>query len=127
RLQRLAEAYDGEHQARAIGDADLDFHFATVQAAGNLRLTRVMSTLVIETRMASLENARGFIIRTDVHVPHRERIERLLAGDGAGAVELLERHFRDTVDRLTGVLGHPVETAAVRVDEDPYTLGPITG
>lgn len=127
RLEQLSADAESLESPRSIGDADLDFHFETVRAAGNLHLAKYMSTLVMETRIASLGSPDGYVIRTDVHHAHRERLELLLAGDGEGAVELLQRHFRDTIDRLTGELRTPVETARVPVEELGHELGPITG
>ncbi len=125
RLEKLSTGPEALESPRSIGDADLAFHSETVRAAGNLHLTKYMATLVMETRLASLGNPGGYVIRTDVHLSHRERLELVLAGDGNGAVDLLERHFSDTVDRLTGVLGKPVATARVPLDEAGAELGPI--
>jgi DNA-binding GntR family transcriptional regulator len=125
RLEGLAASPRALESPRSIGDADLDFHFEMVKAAGNLRLVKYMATLVVETRLASLGNPGGYVIRTDVHRVHRERLELVLAGDGEGAVDLLQRHFRDAVDRLTGVLSKPVTTARVPFDDAGHELGRI--
>ncbi|MDO5745037.1 MAG: GntR family transcriptional regulator [Micrococcaceae bacterium] len=125
RLEALSTGPEALEAPRSIGDADLALHSETVRAAGNLHLTKYMATLVMETRLASLGNPGGYVIRTDVHLAHRERLDLVLAGDGNGAVDLLERHFNDTVDRLTGVPGKPVATARVELDEAGSELGPI--
>lgn len=127
-LRRLGElAGDGRAEATAleIGDADLDFHFESVRAAGNERLTRMMSTLVIETRLASLGASGGYEVRTDIHEPHRRRLDLLLAGDGEAAVALLRGHFHEAVARLTGRGPAEARTARLDVAAVHPRLGPI--
>ena len=123
----LADQAEQEAMARAIGDADLDFHFEMVRAAGNQRLTRCMSTLVIETRMASFGNPLGYVVRTDMHGPHSKRLELVLKGDGEGAVRALREHFSGTVHRLTGHPEAGVRTMAAELSHDELELGPIGG
>ena len=125
RLERLSASPEALDSPRSIGDADLDFHYETVRAARNLHLEKYMATLAVETRLASLGSPGGYVIRTDVHGSHRERLEAILDGDAECAVGLLERHFRDTIDRLTGALRKPVATTRVPVDESGHELGPI--
>ncbi|WP_372698911.1 GntR family transcriptional regulator [Arthrobacter sp. JSM 101049] len=125
RLEGLGRQAVGPTSPRVIGDMDLELHFETVQAAGNQRLARFMSTLVMETRMASLGHPEGYIVRTDVHGVHRERLEFISAGKGDAAVAQLAAHFADTVNRLTGRLPGPVATALVDLAEGEQRLGPI--
>lgn len=125
RLEGLGRRTIPSESPRTIGDTDLELHFEIVQAAGNLRLARYMSTLVMETRLASLGHPGGYIVRTDVHVGHRERLELIGAGDGEAAVTHLEAHFADTVARLTGRLPGPVATAVVEITDADQPLGPI--
>ncbi|PCC25206.1 hypothetical protein CIK75_09330 [Glutamicibacter sp. BW78] len=127
-LERLEEWDAGKGvpgSPRAIGDTDLELHFETVKAAGNLRLAHFMTSLVMETRIASLGHPRGYIVRTDVGEVHRQRLELVLSGRGDAAVEQLGEHFRDTLDRLTGRVPATVATAAVEQPEKDQQLGPI--
>lgn len=128
-LQRLEEWSAGVNvpeSPRWIGDTDLGLHFETVRAAGNLRLAHYMSTLVMETRLASLGNPRGYIVRTDVGAVHRRRLELVLSGQGEAAVDQLREHFRETMDRLDGRVPDTVATAAVEYPPADSQWGPIT-
>lgn len=125
RLEGLGRQAVRPTSPRVIGDLDLELHFETVQAAGNQRLARFMATLVMETRLASLGHPEGYIVRTDVHAVHKERLDLICAGDGEGAVAQLTAHFTDTVNRLTGRLPEPVATAQVDLAEGEQRLGPI--
>lgn len=127
-LERLEHWEAGKEvpgSPRAIGDTDLDLHFETVRAAGNLRMAHCMTSLVMETRIASLGHPRGYIVRTDVGEVHRQRLELVLSGRGDAAVEQLSEHFRDTLDRLTGRAAATVATAAVEQPGKGQQLGPI--
>ncbi|WP_417233799.1 GntR family transcriptional regulator [Arthrobacter sp.] len=125
RLHGLAHQAAASESPRSIGNTDLELHFEMVRAAGNLRLCRYMSTLVMETRLASLGHPQGYIVRTDVHAVHRERLDLVVAGDGEAAVAQLQAHFADTVDRLTGRSPGPVATAIVDITEGDQQWGPI--
>lgn len=125
RLEGLGRQAVPAGTPRTIGDTDLELHFEIVQAAGNLRLARYMTTLVMETRLASLGHPAGYVVRTDVHAVHRERLELMCTGEGESAVAHLAAHFADTVGRLTGRPPGPVETAVVDIAEGGQQLGPI--
>ncbi|EMY35692.1 GntR family transcriptional regulator [Arthrobacter crystallopoietes BAB-32] len=127
-LARLKEAAEGD-DARAIGDADLDFHLALVQAAGNAHLTQYMSTLVIETRLASYSSKEGYVVRRDVTPTYHAIVDALKAGDGDAAADAIREQLAAAVDRLTGKLaerGVEVDTVAEEAKPaDGYSLGPI--
>lgn len=125
RLEGLGRRTIPSETPRTIGNTDLELHFEVVRAAGNLRLCRYMSSLVMETRLASLGHPEGYIVRTDVHTVHRERLDLVIAGDGDAAVAHLEAHFADTVGRLTGRPPGPVATAVVDITEGDQQWGPI--
>jgi DNA-binding GntR family transcriptional regulator len=128
-FDHLLQAAEG-NDARAIGDADLDFHFALVDAADNAHLSRYMSTLVVETRLAAFSSKRGYIVRKDITQSHHGIMAALQDWDAEAAADAIREHMVEAVDRLTGVLeerGIHVET----VTEEPapagaYALGPIT-
>ncbi|GAA1355629.1 GntR family transcriptional regulator [Arthrobacter rhombi] len=125
RLGGMGRQEDPAESPRAIGNTDLELHFEVVRAAGNQRLCAYMSTLVMETRLASLGHPEGYVVRTDVHAVHRERLDLMLAGDGEAAVAQLEGHFADTVGRLTGQPPGPVATAVVDISEGDQHWGPL--
>ena len=64
-LDELVAASAGD-DARAIGDADLEFHQVLVDAAGSDRMTRAMATLVMQTRIVSFSVAEGYSVRRSV-------------------------------------------------------------
>ncbi|GHC99956.1 GntR family transcriptional regulator [Zhihengliuella salsuginis] len=125
RLRDLADRDDTDAVARAIGDTDLDFHFEVVRAAGAPRLGRYMSTLVIETRIASLSHPAGYVVRTDTFDTHRRRLDLILAGEAEEAVEELSGHFDETMERLRGQPSAGVQTTTVDRVEGTYAIEPI--
>ncbi|KDA05174.1 transcriptional regulator [Microbacterium sp. CH12i] len=110
--------------ARTIGDADLEFHRLLVDSAGSGRLSGYMTTLAIETRIASFSNPNGYTVRRSVSETYRQLLDALAAGDGAAAFGALERQFGEAVARLTGQ-DDEVETVETPPDEEPPALGPI--
>ena len=127
-FDHLVEAVKGT-DARTIGDADLDFHFALVEAAGNTRLTRYMSTLVVETRLASFSSKEGYVVRRDVTPSHQAIMASLKAGDAEAAAAAIAEHLTEATARMTGELaerGIEVETVAGAPEPGAvYELGPI--
>ena len=119
-LVELSESTD----ARAIGDADLDFHRLLVDSAGSRRLSHYISTLVIETRVASLSDPNGYTVRRSVSETYRQLLDALAAGDAAAAFSALERQFAEAVARLTGQ-DESVDTVETPEDEEPPSIGPI--
>lgn len=127
-FDQLSEAVKGT-DARAIGDADLDFHFALVDGAGNARLTRYMSTLVVETRLASFSSQDGYVVRREITPTHRAIMAALESGDVEAATAAIAQHLTEAVARMTGKLaerGIEVETVAEVPEPGAiYELEPI--
>ncbi|SEB44520.1 DNA-binding transcriptional regulator, GntR family [Paramicrobacterium humi] len=119
-LVALSEGTD----ARAIGDADIAFHQALVDAAGSTRLSHYMRTLAIETRIASFSVPDGYAVRRSVSPTYRLLLDALRARDATSAVAALESQFDDAVARLTGA-AHDVETLEPGSDDVPATFEPI--
>ena len=119
----LVAVSDGT-DARTIGDADLEFHRLLVDSAGSARLSRYMTTLAIETRIASFSDLNGYTVRRSVSSTYRELLDALAAGDSAAAFSALERQFDEAVARLTGQ-DDAVETIETPADEEPPPLAPI--
>ena len=110
--------------ARAIGDADIEFHRLLVDSAGSRRLSHYMATLAIETRIASLSDPNGYTVRRSVSETYRELLDAIAAGDVTAAFFALERQFAEAVARLTGK-DEDVETVETPADEEPPAIGPI--
>lgn len=106
----LQSALEDGTDARRIGDADLDLHFGLVEATGNLRMTGMASTLIVQTRLAALSHRDGYVVRTDILDVHRTLMRQISDGDGPGAEQTLAGHFQQTVDRLLGRLEEPFST-----------------
>lgn len=120
-LRRVRRAYEelrtlseGE-DARAIGDADLEFHQVLVDAAGSERMTRAMATLVMQTRIVSFSAPEGYSVRRSVSPTYDRLIDALAAGDGDAAAAALRTQFADAVSRLRGDLD--VEIVEVDLEE----------
>ncbi|UJP11598.1 GntR family transcriptional regulator [Microbacterium sp. KUDC0406] len=123
-LGELVAASEGE-DARAIGDADLEFHQVLVDAAASERLTRFMATLVMQTRIVSFSAPDGYSVRRSVSPTYRELLDALGAGDPASAVAALRTQFDEAVARLHG---HGPSVDLVEPDDDggPVDFEPIT-
>ncbi|QAY60322.1 GntR family transcriptional regulator [Microbacterium protaetiae] len=116
-LEKLSEGQD----ARAIGDADLAFHRALVEASGNRRLSRYMATLAIETRIASFSTSDEYIVRRDVSPTYRALLKALRAGDVDTAIAALQQQFDEAVARLSGDL----EPEKVQTITEAITVPPV--
>lgn len=128
-LQRITSAYDdlvavseGE-DARAIGDADLEFHQVLVDAVGSDRLSQGMATLIMQTRIVSFSVPDGYSVRRSVSPTYRRLLDALGAGDADAAVAALEEQFTDAVSRLRGDV--TVDVVEVDVSEAEQVFQPI--
>ena len=120
----LVEASEGT-DALAISEADIEFHKLLVDAAGNARLARYMSTLAIETRIAGLSSeGDGYTARRSVSETYRQLLDALAAGDTAAAFTALERQFAEAVARLTGE-DDDVDTVETPVTEAIAVITPL--
>lgn len=119
----LVAASEGT-DARAIGDADIEFHRLLVDSAGSRRLSHYMSTLVIETRIASLSDPGGYTVRRSISDTYRQLLDALAAGDAASAFSALERQFAEAVARLSGD-DENVDTVEPPAGAEPPTMSPI--
>lgn len=129
-IDALTRAYDHlvavseGTDARAIGDADIEFHRVLVDAAGSRRLSHYMATLAIETRIASLSDPGGYTVRRSVSGTYRELLDAIAAGDVSASFSALERQFAEAVARLAGK-NDDVETVETPSDVEPPAIGPI--
>lgn len=128
-LQRITGAFDdlvavsdGE-DARAIGDADLEFHQVLVDAVGSDRLSQGMATLIMQTRLVSFSVPEGYSVRRSVSPTYRRLLDALGAGDADAAVAALEEQFADAVSRLRGDV--TVDIVEVDVSKADQVFQPI--
>jgi DNA-binding GntR family transcriptional regulator len=119
----LREASEGE-DARTIGDADLAFHQALVDAAGSSRLSRMMATLAVETRLTSFSQTEGYTVRRSISPTYEALLAALRSGDADAGIAALSTQFDEAVARLTGK-DDSVETVETEVTEDPPVFRPI--
>ncbi|REJ07704.1 GntR family transcriptional regulator [Microbacterium bovistercoris] len=122
-LRELVMASEGA-DARAIGDADLEFHQVLVDAAGSERLTRFMATLVMQTRIVSFSAREGYSVRRSVSPTYRELLDALRRGDGEAAVAALQTQFDEAVARLRG-RGPSVDLVEPGETGEPAEFEPI--
>lgn len=124
-LARLVAVSAGD-EAVPIGDADIAFHRELVRLLGSPRLTAHISTLLAETRVASLSSSDGYQVPRTVSATYRDLIDAIAAGDADAAVDALERQFASAVARLTG-RDDSAETVESPVGEATTTLPRIEG
>ncbi|HEY3502656.1 MAG TPA: GntR family transcriptional regulator [Actinocatenispora sp.] len=117
--QRMTRA-SRRRDAHAVGDADIEFHQALVDAAHSPRLSRIMSTLLIETRLCTYSLDRMFRVRADMPDSHGEIIEAVRVGDEPGLLSVIDRHMADAVERLTA----PTEVGTI-ADPAPARPRPL--
>jgi DNA-binding GntR family transcriptional regulator len=94
-------------QAEALGDwetvgnVDLEFHIALVDATSSPRLKRMFSTVISETRLC-LGVLTAADARDDLVEEHRLISKALKEGDIEKALAVLQKHFDDAVTTLSG-------------------------
>ncbi|HET8795456.1 MAG TPA: GntR family transcriptional regulator [Arthrobacter sp.] len=119
--EKLVTASEGR-DPRTIGDSDLDFHWALVDASGNLRLRRYMSTLVLETRIASFSVSEGYVVRRNIAESHESILKGIRSGDAEAAVAAVRALMDKAVARLTG---RDPDGLGVETVEEPHHTGAI--
>jgi DNA-binding GntR family transcriptional regulator len=88
--------------AAALSRGDLAFHEVLVAQSGSVRLQRMASTLLVETRMCMSALAGTYIAPLHLAEEHAQIARAIRSGDEAGALAILDDHMRDAVERLTG-------------------------
>ncbi|MFI7483154.1 GntR family transcriptional regulator [Kocuria sp. M1R5S2] len=98
-VQSMAAAV-AQNNADALTEADVEFHALLVALAGSPRLSRMHTTLMVETRMCitALENRySSHVFRLE---EHRDIAEAIGRSDVERADELLLAHMEDAIGRL---------------------------
>lgn len=84
-----------------VGNVDLEFHVALVDATSSPRLKRMFSTVISETRLC-LGVLTAADARDDLVEEHRLISEAISEGDTEKALDVLKKHFDDAVATLSG-------------------------
>lgn len=115
--------YAGEiNDPELASNADLRFHEALVLAAGSHRLARMARTLLVETRMCLSALQRTYRQVEERVDEHRQMIDAIRSGNEELALELLDEHMEDAVNRL--VPGSSLKTGGPKVGVDAAIIGP---
>jgi DNA-binding GntR family transcriptional regulator len=96
-MQQAEESGDWEK----VGNVDLEFHVALVDATSSPRLKRMFSTVISETRLC-LGVLTAADARDDLVEEHRLISEAISEGDTDKALAVLKKHFDDAVATLAG-------------------------
>ena len=83
----------------AVGNLDLEFHVALVDASSSERLKRMFTTVISETRLC-LGVLTADDARDDLVEEHRLICDAMKEGDTDQALSVLTRHFDDAVVTL---------------------------
>lgn len=99
RFVTLMEKAEAAGDWEAVGNFDLEFHVALVDASGSPRLNRMFSTVISETRLClgvlTADDARDDLVRE-----HRLICDAMKQGETEQALTVLKKHFDDAVVTL---------------------------
>ena len=84
----------------AVGNHDLEFHVALVDASDSPRLRRMFSTVISETRLC-LGVLTAADARSELVGEHRQVCDLMQAGETEQALAVLKKHFDDAVVTLS--------------------------
>lgn len=108
-VRQMQEAAAAERWSK-VAELDMRFHTEVVRAAGSVRLSRMYSSLIDETR-ALLSMTASYPGREHLVEEHAELAEILANADGEGAAAALSRHFAQSLDTLRKHVSPPVTAA----------------
>ena len=95
----LMEKAEAAGDWEAVGNFDLEFHAALVDASGSDRLKRMFSTVISETRLC-LGVLTADDARDDLVQEHRLICDLMQQGETEQALAVLKKHFDDAVVTL---------------------------
>jgi DNA-binding GntR family transcriptional regulator len=99
RFVMLMEKAEAAGDWEAVGNYDLEFHVALVDASGSERLKRMFSTVISETRLC-LGVLTADDARDDLVQEHRLICDAMEEGETEKALAVLKKHFDDAVVTL---------------------------
>ena len=79
-----------------LRDADLRFHAALVEGLGSTRASSVQEGVLREVRLCFAALREGLVSPDDVAEQHARIVDRIRAGNRAGASELLRHHLEES-------------------------------
>lgn len=97
-VEQMREA-EASGDWEAVGNVDLEFHVALVDATSSPRLKRMFGTVISETRLC-LGVLTAADARDDLVEEHRLISEAIRKGDTEKALAVLKTHFDDAVATL---------------------------
>jgi DNA-binding GntR family transcriptional regulator len=112
RYVTLMEKAEAAGDWEAVGNFDLEFHVALVDASGSQRLRRMFSTVISETRLC-LGALTAAEARSDLVHEHRQICDLMHEGVIDQALDVLKKHFDDAVVTLSN---RQVPTATTALD-----------
>ena len=83
-------------------DLDIRFHDLLVGASGSSRLQRMYRTLLVESRMCIAGLRPRYSQAEELAAEHRQLLDAVHSGDQRRALELIDAHMLDAVERMTG-------------------------
>lgn len=99
-----------------IVEPDMRFHTSLIDAAGNIRTSRMYRSLASEVTLCMAQVQGRQLLSPAIIVAEHERIlEHIEAGDGDAATELLDEHMARARELLVAALGgtpNPLPTCA---------------
>jgi DNA-binding GntR family transcriptional regulator len=111
-IPEAARAANAEIQRRwdassfDVVDPDMRFHSSLIDAAGNLRTSRMYRSLVSEVKLCMAQVQGRQLLSPAIIVAEHERIlTHIERGDGDAAAELLDEHLARARELLVGALG----------------------
>ena len=110
-IDRMVAAL-GRDDWDTVVEHDMRFHTRLVDSADSLRLSRMYSVLMAETRLCLHMLVSGFAGRKDFIEEHVALVERLAAEDAAGAQQAIRKHLHEPLKSLAGQRRGRVDAAA---------------
>jgi len=108
-----------------IVEPDMRFHTALVDAAGNVRTSRMYRSLASEVKLCMAQVQGRQLLSPAIIVAEHERIVQLVeAGQGDAAAELLDEHLARARELLVGALGGTAGPEATRPPSVPVEAAP---
>lgn len=89
--------------------ADTAFHMTLIDLVGNPHLSQIVRDLRGRTRLSGLVGIAESVELQETAAEHHEILELLEAGDGEGAMRVLERHIGHVVGIWSGASEHAID------------------
>ncbi|MPZ63153.1 MAG: FCD domain-containing protein [Propionibacteriales bacterium] len=94
---------------QALSRSDLAFHELLVSESGSVRLQRMASTLLLETRMCMAALPHRYVVPGDLVTEHVEIVRAIRERDRDRAMKVIDEHMGDAVGRLSIPAAEPAD------------------